>query len=201
MAQAPNYLTAPQFLALGAWRSAMRQLFELAGRPDQAQGCIDRGMTMRQAHAMLVEAAAEQLPSDWDLAHQEIAKLRHQPDDAEDVLDAGADQQAATSGTEAMSFTDQDEAAARSYAAEIGGLCRLAGFPERSAEFLASGISIRVLRTRLQELQRARVDAVGYISNAHNAPLVPSGATLPSATAIYRRRAREMGQTHLEPRQ
>lgn len=184
--RAPTFLSFAQRAALAAHRASMVDLCTLAGRPDQAAEFTTRGLTLSAAHAALVEAAAEGLPASWPLAQEALAgRARHHQDE-----DGAAD-------SEQPAVTDADLGAALAYAAEVGGLCALAGFPERAIDALDRGVSIRVLRT---ELLAARSEQVPVMSI--DTTLDPTSGQreadgfhgLAFHNQVYARRAAAMGQ-------
>lgn len=184
----PTFLNNSQLLALTDYRSTMDQLCDLAGRPDQAAEFVTRGVSLRTAHERLVEAGAENLPTTWPLAEEALAaRSRREHDDEQE--------DGSTAAGTAIAFEDSDQAAAVAYAAEVGTLCRLAGFPERALAALDRGVSIRLLRTELQSAQRART-AANPVDNAHDFSAHRQAAGQAFYDKVYEARAQAMGQAY-----
>lgn len=183
MARVPEYLNGLQRAALAAWRQDVVDLAALARQPDRAAELLAAGADLPTSRALLLAAAAERLAPDVPLA-----ALRAVPDDLEE-----GENSSPLAALPDVAETP-DRVAARAYARQVGELAALAGFPDSVAAFLADATPIRAVRASLQAMQRAATEQVGWFDNRHTCLTPPTGPAPIDAAAIYRARARAMGQ-------
>lgn len=183
MPRAPEYLSLLQRAALAAWRHDVVELAALAGQPDRSAELLGAGADLSTSRALLLAAAAERLAP-----HEPLAVLGAVPADLEEG-EAPSPLAAVTAEPETP-----DRVAARAYARQVGELCSLAGYPGALGGFLADATPIRAVRASLQAMQRAATEQVGWFDNRHMCLSPPTGPAPIDAAAIYRARARAMGQ-------